>query len=85
MSKRSRNFWTVVGILLGTPAAVAAVLYVYSFFAPDSAKLRVLARQDKLQIPSAYSEFLHAVDAMPRKALIEIADASAPVLKNTLF
>lgn len=83
MTKRRRNFWVALGVLLGAPSAFAAVLYVYSFFAPDTAKLRVFTKLDKLQIPSAYSEYLHAVDAMPRKALVEIADAAAPALKNT--
>jgi hypothetical protein len=81
MSTRSRNFWVVVGVVLAIPAAAAGVLYIYSWFAPDTAKLKVFVKKAELQIPSAYREYLHGVDPS-RKALVEIANAAATALQN---
>jgi hypothetical protein len=66
--------------------AILAVIALWSWFAPNTARLRVLVKTGEVQIPSAYREYLHATDASypdpNRKALIWIHDTAAAALKQ---
>src|SRR6266487_2336198 len=85
MTRFLRIFAEVLGVIL-------ALIYLWSWFAPNTARLRVLVKSEDVQIPSMYREYLHAIDASypdpNRKALIWIHDAAAAALKQentTLF
>jgi hypothetical protein len=86
MSRGWRIFFGVLGSVLGIPTAILALIQLWSWFAPNTARLSVLVKTGEVQIPSAYREYLRAIDASypdpNRKGLIWIHDAAAAALKQ---
>jgi hypothetical protein len=74
-----------LGIFATILASILALIQIWNWLAPNPARLRVLVKQDEVQIPSAYREYLHSLDSsyQGRKPLVEIHDTTAAALKNS--
>jgi hypothetical protein len=74
-----------LGVFATILASILALIQIWNWLAPNPARLRVLVKQDEVQIPSAYREYLHSLDSsyQGRKPLIEIHDTTATALKNS--
>jgi hypothetical protein len=76
-----RRQWRILSRVLQIAIGIVAVIQLAQWFAPNPVRLRVLVKEDEVQIPSAYREYLHALDRN-RDALGRVHDAAAAAAKQ---
>jgi hypothetical protein len=76
----------IIVIIIAIPASILALIQIWTWIAPNTARLKVLLKQDEVQIPAAYREYLRSVDR-DRDGFVRVHDAAAAAAsqqKNSL-
>jgi hypothetical protein len=75
------KFWRTLKTLGEIAAGIVALIAIIHWLAPNPVKLKILVKQDELQLPAQYREYLHTLDR-DRNDLSELHNAVTAAAKQ---
>ena len=74
------RIWPILKRVLEIAVGLVALIALWQWLAPSPVRLSVLVKQDEVQIPSAYREYLQSIDG-DRDGLGKVHDAATAASK----